>query len=120
MSKLHSAEGQWRMLFDRSVGVVQRTLQQTVGLFLSERRDLQILLGAALVLHLVVWISKLFWYQFNPLIAIFGLALFLLNMTLSVVFASKDRLITQAIAITAIVVQALLLVLLFRTGALGL
>ena len=83
---------------------------------LSIERDVLILYVIALVLNVAVWLLGRAWFYFNPLFALFGLGSVGTTVALGLVFAKKEKMIVQALAVTAVVVQILLLILVLRTG----
>ena len=83
---------------------------------LSIEHDILVLYGSALVLNIAVWLLGRAWFYFNPLFALFGLGIVGTNVALGLVFAKKEKMIVQALAVTAVVVQILLLILVLRTG----
>lgn len=125
---------QWRRLglVSALVGLVSAAQSQvarssrvprlTVGrewFTIAWRRQRLIMVGvvASLGLNLFLWIAQAFWYHFSPLIAWFGTGVILVNGTLAVALARKEPVLTQAIILTMLTVELLLVVLVVRTGA---
>ena len=84
------------------------------------RRDLGWLFGISLGLNAVIWGLDLVWNRRPVLIPLSGLCVILLNSALTVVFVRKEAVLTQALAATALAIQLLLLILVIRTGIVGL
>ena len=86
---------------------------------LAAERELLWLFIGALAINVIAWLLGQMWYLFNPLYALFGLAIVGVNVMLALVFVQKDKVIAQSLATTALVVQILLLVLVLRMGVTG-
>jgi len=85
----------------------------------NEQRDVTMSFGVALVLNMSLWLMRRFWFPFNPSIAWYGSLILALNLGLAILFARKGHVLAQALSVTAVVAELLLIILIIRTGAAG-
>lgn len=85
----------------------------------AEQRDVIGAFGLAIAMNVSLWVMRQLWFSFNPSIAWYGSLILGLNVLLSLVFARKGHVFAQALAVTAVVAELLLLILIVRTGLAG-
>lgn len=81
-----------------------------------DRSDLVWLVISEVGLNGIIWVMRVAWYPFSPVIALAAGAIGLVNTTLALVFAHKDPFVSQLLIATALIAQLLILILIVRTG----
>lgn len=84
-----------------------------------DQRDVVFAFGVAGVMNVGLWLMRRLWFPFNPSIAWSGSLMLAINLALSLIFARKGHVFVQALSVTAVVVELLLLILIVRTGTAG-
>ncbi len=103
---------------DQLRSVITR-IRPILRLIATEQRDVLLAFAVALLMNVALWVMRRVWFPFNPSIAWSGSLVLGLNAVLALIFARKGHVFVQALAVTGVVVELLLLILIVRTGTAG-
>ena len=102
----------------RGVGLLNQARQELL-LIRIEQRDVVLMFGVAIAMNMALWLMRRFWFPFNPSIAWSGLLILCVNLVLALLFARKGHVFSQALSVTTVVAELLLIILIVRTGTAG-